>query len=151
LLFHTTKLLDHDSVLITIFLVFNISRCFIHNVLHVGTLIIYYHVIFLMPILYYHTTENSCRCSVAFIFILFYSIPFIFFYSIILCSILSSFISLFLHSTIKLPLEKLPVFHTSASQNISCDKRTLEYKEDYSKKLHCMCKKLKAFQSLVLL
>lgn len=119
--------------------------------LYVGILITYSHMIFLMPIIYYHITEKSCRCSVAFIFILFYSIPFIFFYSILLCSILSSFISLFLHSTIKLHLEKLPVFHISASQNISCDKRTLENKEDYSKKLHCICKKLKAFQSLVLL
>jgi len=51
----------------------------------------------------------------------------------------------------KLPLEKLPVFYISALQNISCAKRTLENKEDHSKKFNCMCKKLKAFQSLVLL
>jgi len=41
LLFHMTKLLDHDSVLITRFLVFNIYICFVQNMLYVGILIIY--------------------------------------------------------------------------------------------------------------
>jgi len=103
LLFHMTELLDHDSVLITMFLVFYISRCFIQNLLYVGIMIIYFHMIFLMPIIYYHVTENRLQvfCSHHFYFILFYSIYFLLLYSIILHSILSSFISLFLHSTIK--------------------------------------------------
>jgi len=56
--------------------------------LYVGILIIYTRTIFLMPIIYYHITENRLQvfCSHHFYFILFYSIYFLLFYSILLCS-----------------------------------------------------------------
>jgi hypothetical protein len=88
LLFHMTELLDHVSILIIMFLVFNTKKMFHPEYAVCSMLIIYSHIIFLIPIMYYHITENRLQvfCSHHFYFIFFYSIYFLLFHSILLWS-----------------------------------------------------------------